>query len=427
MSQSLILNGVPWFDDEDHAVNAHGACIVEDAGAYYLFGEYKTDDENRFAGFSCYSSPDLAHWHFERLALPPQPDGPLGPNRIGERVKVMRCPATGRYVMYAHADDLGYRDPLIVVAVSDTVDGEYRMVGPLHHHDEPVRRWDMGTFQDADGTGYLMTHEGDIYRLSDDYLSAEELVASGIAPGGESPAMTRIGDTYITMFSNKTSWDRNDNYYLSAPSPDGPWTYRGLFAPQGSCTWNSQCSFIFPLTLADGRTVPMYMGDRWSFPHQVSCASQMWMPLRHDAVDDSISLPDYWPAWNPRTGECEDLPVGREMAVELDSSVPGEEIRLPFFCGAHERLAVIGTTDVDGGYAMLTIARPDGTMAFSSLIDCYSPTPYTGMVFVCPELPAGDYELRLRVTGEASMFYKKDGTRLGSTGTRVRTTAIRLI
>ncbi len=30
----------------------------------------------------------------------------------------------------------------------------------------------MGTFQDADGTGNLLVHEGDIYRLTDEYTEA---------------------------------------------------------------------------------------------------------------------------------------------------------------------------------------------------------------------------------------------------------------
>ena len=117
-----------------------------------------------------------------------QADGPLGPDRVEERPKVMRCPATGRFVMYVHTDDLGYADPLVGVATCDTVAGEYRWHGPLEHAGEPVRRWDIGAFQDDDGAGYLLVHEGDVYRLGDDYLTAIEKVAENVVPGGESPA-----------------------------------------------------------------------------------------------------------------------------------------------------------------------------------------------------------------------------------------------
>ena len=44
--EKIICNGIPWFDDQGKIVNAHGACIVEDAGRYYLFGEYRSDETN---------------------------------------------------------------------------------------------------------------------------------------------------------------------------------------------------------------------------------------------------------------------------------------------------------------------------------------------------------------------------------------------
>ena len=41
-TEKVVNNGIPWFDDRGEIVNAHGACIVEENGRYYLFGEYKT-------------------------------------------------------------------------------------------------------------------------------------------------------------------------------------------------------------------------------------------------------------------------------------------------------------------------------------------------------------------------------------------------
>ncbi|WP_207632423.1 family 43 glycosylhydrolase [Occultella kanbiaonis] len=222
---ALIVNGVPWFDDRGRTVNAHGACIIADGERYYLFGEYKTDDENRFIGFSCYSSPDLASWTFERLVLPPQPGGLLGPGRIGERVKVMRCPSTGRFVMLMHTDDLGYTDPQIGLASSDTVNGEYTFHGALTHAGDPVRGWDMGTFIDRDGNGYLLLHEGHVYRLSEDYTVAEQKVVSGVAPGGESPAMLRgrprrLRARWRSATTPALSWPHSSS--ISTPAPRSP-------------------------------------------------------------------------------------------------------------------------------------------------------------------------------------------------------------
>lgn len=189
--ENPIRNGIPWFDDRGEIVNAHGACIVEDGGRYYLFGEYKTNSVNGFNGFSCYSSEDLSTWKFENIVLDVQPDGILGPQRIGERVKVMKCPTTGEYVMYMHCDDMGYYDPHIGYATCKTIAGDYEFQGALLHNGAPIRRWDMGTYQDTDGTGYLLIHHGIIYRLSSDYRSAEEMVLSHLEGSGESPAMMK--------------------------------------------------------------------------------------------------------------------------------------------------------------------------------------------------------------------------------------------
>jgi hypothetical protein len=52
----------------------------------------------------------------------------------------MRCPATGRIVLYLHTDDRRYEDPMVGVATCDTIAGEYRWHGPLLYRGEPVRR-----------------------------------------------------------------------------------------------------------------------------------------------------------------------------------------------------------------------------------------------------------------------------------------------
>lgn len=91
----------------------------------------------------------------------------------------------------------------------------------------------MDTFQDHDGTGYLLMHHRDIYRLSKDYRKAVKKVADGIKEGGESPAMLHKDGTYYLFGSNLTSWERNDNFYHTAPSIEGPWTKKASSAPRG--------------------------------------------------------------------------------------------------------------------------------------------------------------------------------------------------
>lgn len=398
----IIRNGTPWYDTDGNVVNAHGVGVLEHEGRFYLFGEYKTDDRNAFVGFACYSSSDLATWSFEGLALPQQPDGRLGPDRIGERPKVLRSAATGLFVLFAHSDDLGYTDPCIVVATSETITGPYALRGPLLRDGEPLRRWDMGVFEDLDGTAYLLAHEGGIHRLAPDLLSIEETVADDLAPGGESPAMLVRDGTYWLLFSNKTSWERNDNSALSAPSPAGPWTHRGLIAPQGSLTWNSQCSFV--LRLADGRHV--YLGDRWSFPHQASSATQVWLPLEVSA--DRIALPEYREAWRLDGGPVPDaaarIPVGFRRADA------GASVEVPFRGG---RVAIVGESSPTGAYGLVQLLR-DGEVVLEQLVDWYSLVPHHGTRWVSPPLPGGEHVLRIAPTGERPEWFQKDGTRFGA-------------
>lgn len=417
---NAVVSGVAWFDDRGETVNAHGGCVVEHEGRFWLFGEHKRDGENAFHGFACYSSTDLVHWRFERVVLARQPDGLLGPARVGERPKVMRCPSTGLFMLYAHADDLGYTDPHIVVAVSQTIDGEYELRGPLLHRGEPVRRWDIGSFQDDDGSGYLIAHEGDVYRLSDDYTEAADKVATGLAPGGESPAMLRTPEGYHLLFSNKTSWERNDNYYLSAQAVEGPWTYRGLLAPAGTLTHDSQCAFV--LRIDEGQGVRhVYMGDRWSPRYQGSAATWVWQPLRTDA--GVLSLPSFLPAWDAGSGEAVDL-GGQRVEATFASRTPGAAIEVPF---EGTGVAVEGAADDRSGFAHVQIVPEGGTEPVTQLlVDHASSAGHEGVRYLSPSLPRGRYTLRVEVRGEHHTWRDKSGRRYGSTDCRVAVTGVRI-
>jgi hypothetical protein len=45
---------------------------------------------------------------------------------------------------------------------------------------------------------------------------------------------------YYLFGSPLVVYDDADDFYLTAPSPLGPWSYQGLIAPVGSRTFNSQ-------------------------------------------------------------------------------------------------------------------------------------------------------------------------------------------
>lgn len=409
MDGSCIVNGVSWFDDRGLPVNAHGGCVVE-ADKYYFFGEHKGDGANHFGGFSCYSSPDLTAWTFERMALPRQADGLLGPNRIGERPKVMRCPGTGEFVMFMHCDDDGYADPCVGYAMADEIAGEYRFRGPLLLDGEPVRKWDIGSYQAPDGTGYLLFHEGTILQLSPDYTSVVEVVCADVAPGGEAPVLFEQDGVYFFLFSGKTAWDSNDNHYFTAPALEGPWTPRGLFAPAGSLTHDSQATFVF--RLPSGR--PVHMGDRWSFPYQASAATYVWLPLTVQGT--RLSIPRYWQAWDP-VAETPVALEGDPLPMEFDATLPDESIEVPF---RGTRVALVGHAAPDGGYARVEITDDDGAVLVSHVVGFYSLAPNDAVRFLSPELPPGEHRIRVKPLGVGPEFFQKSGRRLGSQDTRVR-------
>ncbi|MDH5105255.1 family 43 glycosylhydrolase [Lentilactobacillus diolivorans] len=403
---NVIRNGVPWFDQNDEPVNAQAGNLVQVGNRFYLFGEYKTNKENKFIGFSRYSSEDLSHWKFEGLALSPQPDGILGPNRIGERVKVLQTQA-GKFVMLMHTDDLGYRDPYVGVAVSNSITDAFTFKGPLLFDGKPVKRWDIGTFVDDDGVAYLLTHEGNIFQLADDDLSVVAQVAENVAPGGESPAMFKQNGYYFFLLSNKTSWERNDNYYLTATNLQGPWKKQGLFCPKGTLTYNSQCSFVFPLRTNKG-TVPLLMGDRWSFPKQRDAATQVWLPITVN--DDQISIPDYWQNWNWQTVEPVSV-TGQHIEKSFKSRQNNDTTTISF---NGKEIIVDGLTNQHGGYAEFTLTDKEGNKIQKSLVDFYSLFESQGQQYISPDLPMGDYQLEIRATGEKPVWFDKERHRYGS-------------
>lgn len=319
-NNSAIYSGVPWLDQNGNVVNAHGACIIKEKDVFYLFGEAHSDTSNAFGGFNCYSSKDLYNWKFESVALPVQKSGKLGPNRVGERVKVMKNPKTGEYVMYMHADTLTYKDQFVGYAVSKKIKGPYEFKGPLLFQGKPIKKWDMGTFQDDEGSGYILVHGGEIYKLNDDYKSVTEKVNENITTGFESPTMFKKEGLYYFIGSHLTSWEKNDNYYYTSNSLKGPWISRGLIAPEGSLTWNSQSTFVLPVK-GTKETAYIFMGDRWSYPKQGSSATYVWQPLLISGT--SVSIPNYQEVWkiNTSTGVVSKKEIEGTSIKNSDSQI----------------------------------------------------------------------------------------------------------
>ena len=292
-----IVSGTTWTDNTGSPVNAHGGGMIKVGGTYYWIGEYK-DSSGLFVANACYSSTDLQHWTFVNKTLVKQASGDLGPNRVVERPKILWDPTTKQYVQTMHVDNSTYSDEAVGVATSATVCGNYTYRGRLKLNGSTIRKWDSGSFQDSDGTGYVITHNGYIYKLAADYLSAVSEPLAAMCSNCESPALFKAGGTYFFLFSHRTSWASNDNFYFTATSLSGPWTSRGNLAPSGTLTWNSQTTYVLPVQ-GSSTTTYMFMGDRWNASN-LGASTYVWQPLVVSGT--ALSMPAFHASWTIDTG-----------------------------------------------------------------------------------------------------------------------------
>ncbi len=305
--------GIAFMDTQGNRVDAHGGGIIRECDTYYLHGEYflSTTSDNNFNGFSMYSSKDLATWKNEGIILPQQPSGQLGPNRKGERPHIIKCPSTGEFVLYAHSADVTYQvDKEVVYATSSTVNGQYAFQGSLLGPSGQVAAHsDMSALTDG-ANAYVVTESGWVYTLSSDchsWVSAQQFPAvNGTTSGSEAPTVFRAGSTFYWIGSDKTGWRANDNFYSTAPSIKGPWTYQGYVAPAGDKTWMSQTTWVEPIEGAQG-TVYLFWGDHWYGDQDTTApgvhnylTTFVFQPLVFTGT--AISMPTYEVTWKLDVG-----------------------------------------------------------------------------------------------------------------------------
>ncbi len=332
-----------------------------------------------------------------------------------------------------HTDDLKYKDQCVGYATSDKINGIYTFHGPLLFDGKPIKKCDMGVFQDTDGKGYLITHSGNLFQLSDDYLSATEQIVKDMTPHCEAPTIFKKGDTYFWIGSGLTSWERNDNYYFTSKSLKGPWISKGNFAPKGTLTWNSQATYVLPI-IGSKETTYMFMGDRWSFPRQQSSATYVWQPLI--VSDESISLPDFKQSWqvNVKTG------IWSKFSTKGKTMLKSDDKRIKY-TGDWERslmqhsgefsesaakdasfeitfngkqIGFYGFSGPQSGYANVVVKNSKGIVVLESVVDMYCKYLDGGLKFNSPILPRDNYTLTVSVRGEHGNWYNKKGGKFGS-------------
>lgn len=289
---AAITPGVMWTDTAGNRLQAHGAGIFTVGSTYYMVGEDKSAGAT-FTAVACYSSTDLVHWARQADALSRQATGDLSGGRIVERPKVLYDGATGKYVMWMHIDNTSYSDRRAGVATSTTPCGPYTYLGasaPLGHQSR-----DLGLFKDDDGTAYLMHDDPAGYlridRLSADYTTAQSAVAS--FPELEAPAIAKVNGRYFLLGSHLTGWGTNDNVYASATSLSGPWSGFSNVAPAGTRTYDSQTSFLLPVTGSAG-TSYVYIGDRWN-AGDLNSSLPVWLPIT--LTGSGTAALSWYPSW----------------------------------------------------------------------------------------------------------------------------------
>jgi len=301
---SIVRPGEAWLDDRGQQIQAHGGGMLRCKGKYYWFGEDRTEGNDPARRYvACYSSMDLVHWKFNRQVVRLADPKHLGPKWILERPKVFYNARTGKFVMYAHLDDGGYKVAGVAVLVSDRIDGDYQYLKSFRPLNEESR--DIGQFIDDDGTAFIIfesrpTKGFFIAQLSDDYLSVRRKVAFLETPL-EGGALVHYKGLYYVMGSHLTGWRPNPNVYATAPSLSGPWTEFKDIAPPETNTYGSQSTMMLKIT-GSKRTTVIYMGDIWR-PKTLWDSRYLWLPLEIGDGNLRLPPPHNW-TLNVKTGEA---------------------------------------------------------------------------------------------------------------------------
>ena len=210
----------------------------------------------------------------------------------------------------ASADTTYQADKEVVYATSPTVNGQYTFRGSLTDANGNIAAHsDMSAL--TDGTGaWVVTESGVVYTLASDchsWTGSKSFSAiNGTTGGAEAPTVFKAGNTFYWIGSDKTGWRANDDFYSTATSMNGPWTYQGYLAPQGDLTWMTQTTWVMPIAGSSGTTY-VYWGDHWYGDESTAHPGQhnylttyVFQPLVFNGTQ--ISLPTYHVKWSLDVG-----------------------------------------------------------------------------------------------------------------------------
>lgn len=215
---------------------ADPAPFVDGDTIYVYAGHDAAKDGEMFnmPDWVCYSSKDLKTWK-SHGALLKSTDFPCGGEKSAWASQVVK--KGGRYywyVTYTHTNGGGQS---VGVAVADSP------LGPWKPHSKPVVTdqttpspyWgndiDPTVLVDDDGTAWMAWGNPVCYlaKLSADMLSIDGEISVVPLPNyTEGPWLDKRGKTYFLIYASRAHQGCGEHMdYATAPSPKGPWTYRG--------------------------------------------------------------------------------------------------------------------------------------------------------------------------------------------------------
>ena len=188
---------------------------------------------------------------------------------------------------------------------------------------------DTTFFKDDDDKAYIAYNAADgvipgavasrftyVYQLNAEYDDIVSSTLCNTSVSMEGLWLMKNKGIYYLLGSGLVNYDVDDDFYLTAPTPLGPWTNRGLFAPVGSRTFHSQTFKGLTVQGSTGVT-HVFIGHRWCNPPVISAtcdnarvgnvstwccwppftdAISIWLPLSIAANGSLIPLQwhDHW-------------------------------------------------------------------------------------------------------------------------------------
>ncbi|MBR4614921.1 MAG: family 43 glycosylhydrolase, partial [Kiritimatiellae bacterium] len=339
-----LENGGIWRDTGGVHINAHGGGLLREGDVWYWYGEHKVEGKagNRAqVGVGCYSSKDLLVWNNEGVALKVSetPGNDIEKDCILERPKVVKAPATGKYVMLFHLERKGngYGDARVGFAVSDSPTGPFKFKYSCRPLDAMSR--DMTVFTDDEGSVWHIFASESNSTLHFAELNGDCLGYSGkchrVAEKHwtEAPAIIKRGGWYWLLGSGCTGWKPNAARIYRAKSLEGPWEWLGnpctgvnpanmLGADK---TWGGQSTCIFH-DPTSGLDVACF--DIWQ-PSNAIDGRYVWLPIlwKGDAMPE-IPWRGTWDTQKPEDRSLVGGPNSEwgvfQWGVEVDGFVHNE-------------------------------------------------------------------------------------------------------